>query len=83
MNHKWVNQSGSLFQFTSAGVIMEPKILDGMAMDHPSIYEDVNGNITSHSRESGNPEMPWIPEPAPYLIRGQAWNDKLEKFMAL
>ena len=27
-------------------------------------------------RASGNPERHWIPEPGPYLIRGQARNDK-------
>jgi hypothetical protein len=25
---------------------------------------------------SGNSEKRWVPEPDPYLTRGQAWNDK-------
>ena len=33
--------------------------------------------------ESGNPERHWIPEPAPYLIRGQARNDKHQKILSL
>jgi len=32
-----------------------------------------------HSGESRNPERHWIPEPAPYSIRGQARNDKPER----
>ncbi len=33
------------------------------------IHDDINEHKASHSRESGNPEMRWIP--------GQARNDKL------
>ena len=36
-----------------------------------SIYSDINQSKGRHSRESGNPEMHWIP--------GQARNDKLHK----
>jgi hypothetical protein len=41
--------------------------------------DDIHGNRASHSRESGNSEKHLIPEPAPYLIRGQARNDQQEK----
>jgi hypothetical protein len=33
------------------------------------MHDDINEHKASHSRESGNPEMHWIP--------GQARNDKL------
>jgi hypothetical protein len=43
------------------------------------IHDDINRNRARRSREGGNPERHWIPEPAPYLIRGQARNDKQQK----
>jgi hypothetical protein len=40
-------------------------------------HGDINHREVCHySRESGNPERTWIPEPAPDLIRGQARNDE-------
>jgi hypothetical protein len=46
--------------------------------DSNIMQSDMNPSKGCHSRESGNPGKDWIPEPPPYLIRGQARNDQRE-----